>query len=255
MVTSMQKIVHIIPLGYEIDRAVKTFDEYPANRVYILYSPSKGSSKAEYFRDQVTDKLKKKGIEVIQDAYDIFDIQKAMSKISSIIVKEKKADNLVYVNMSAASMLSAVAATFAAMYQDVQVYYVKADSKETMHDIMQRGKSAVDNLNITKLSNFNIDIPSGAKLELLVELYSKGNMKTRDIEAMITDKKLEGFEDLIKDIKNKTNEQKVLMRINKSLLNELKIKNYIKVEKKGRSNNITISEKGKYAACLSGNIK
>ena len=35
---NVEEIVHIIPLGFEIDRAVKPFGKLKANRVYILYS-------------------------------------------------------------------------------------------------------------------------------------------------------------------------------------------------------------------------
>lgn len=255
----MEELVHIIPLGFEIDRAVKPFNHFKANKAYVLYSPSKrkkdGTGKPEYFRDKVVKSLEARGIKVVTVEYNIFDVLDAMAKISSIIAKEKNEHNHVYVNMSSASTMSAVAASLVAMYQDVKVYYVKSDGNaHNEEEIRERGYSIVDNADITWLANFKIDIPTGAKIDFLVELYKHNKMTTKDIEAMIKEDRLDGFEDLKDKIGSYGHLQLVSMRINKSLLSELKQKDYIKIEKKGRNNHITITDKGKYAACLSGKI-
>lgn len=36
MMSGIEEIVHIVPLGHEIDRAVKPFVSHKANKVYIL---------------------------------------------------------------------------------------------------------------------------------------------------------------------------------------------------------------------------
>lgn len=273
----MEEIVHIIPLGFEDDRVVKPFEKYRANKVYLLYSRAKQSIREkhdpEHFKEAVSSKLIDKGITVEPIEADIFSILDILSKVSSIIVKEKAEHNNIYVNMSAASKPAAVAATIAAMYHDVKVYYVKADSYTSDYDdVSEHGLSIIREPRMTVLANFNIDIPSEAKLAFLVELYNKERaieakksqekMSTHDILRLIANDEIKGFEDLKAYIhKNKSRYEvsrdyrsTVSMRINKGLLSDLKQKKYIDIEKRGTKNYFTITDKGKYAACLSGKL-
>ncbi|HEY3422651.1 MAG TPA: DUF6293 family protein, partial [Methanocellaceae archaeon] len=151
--------------------------------------------------------------------------------------------------------LTAVAATLAAMYHDVKVYYVHVDGgfSRSTKDMAEHGFSIVNTPNYTVLTNFTIDIPSGAKSVFLAELYKKGEMSTGDIFRMIKENKLRGFEDLNEHIRGKQRTtSNLLVRINRGILDELERNGYVKVERKGRNKVIAITDKGKYAACLIG---
>jgi hypothetical protein len=255
----VEEIVHIIPLSFEIDRAVKPFDKMRANRVYLLHSKSiKGKSKIRdprVFLESVKKQLEQRGIEVVTQESDISDPLPLLSTISNIIVKEKKLKNLIYVNMSASGKLTAVAATLAAMYHNVKVYYVPTDVGYVMDEkeMLKHGISIVDDPKCIILTNFNIDMPSGAKSTFLVELYEKGKMTTNDIVNMIKENKLKGFEDLNEGFRGKQRtSSNLLVRINRGILDELQRNGYIEIEKKGRNKIIVITDKGKYAACLIG---
>lgn len=247
-------------MSFEIDRVVKPFEKMKANRVYLLhYKSVKSRNKMRdplVFLESVKKQLERKGIEVVTRESDISDPLPLLSTISNIIVKEKKEKNLVYVNMSASGKLTAVASTLAAMYHDVKVYYVPTvatgyalDEKE----ILKHGISVVDDPKCLILTNFNIDMPAGAKSTFLVELYEKGRMTTNDIMGMIRENKLKGFEDLNERIRGKQRTpSNMLVRINRGLLDELERNGYIQIEKKGRHKIVVITDKGKYAACLIG---
>jgi hypothetical protein len=252
----MEEIVHIIPLSFEIDRALKPLEKLKANRVYLIYSNeslnSKKAQAARHFLRVVKDKLEQMDIDVVVQEGSSSDPLPLLSTISNIIVREKKEKNIIYVNMSASGKLTAVAATLAAMYHDVKVYYVPVDGgfSRTTKDMAEHGFSIVNAPNYTVLTNFTIDMPSGAKSAFLSELYKKGEMSTGDIFRMIKDGKLKGFEDL-NEGKQRT-ASNMLVRINRGILDELERNGYVKVERKGRNKVIAITDKGKYAACLIG---
>ncbi|WP_440946249.1 HFX_2341 family transcriptional regulator domain-containing protein [Methanosarcina sp. T3] len=255
----MEEIVHIIPLASEIDMAVKPFDKMRANKVYLLHtrpvSKKFGSRSHEYFLQEVKNRLEQKNMEVITVESDLSDPLPLLSTISDIIVQEKKENNLVYVNMSASGKLTAVSSTFAAMHHDVKVYYVYADGgySKNEEELLEHGSSIVKELKYFILTNFTIDIPTGAKSVFLTELYLKKKMTTNDIINMIKEGKLQGFEDLNESLGGKQRtSSNMLVRINRGLLNELKRNGYILIEKRGRNNIISITDKGKYAACLIG---
>ncbi len=255
----MEEIVHIIPLSFEIDRAIKPLEKLKANRVYLVYSmESLSDKKAEAsmrYLQVVKEKLERMSIDVVVREGISSDPLPLLSTISDIIVREKKEKNIIYVNMSASGKLTAVAATLAAMYHDVKVYYVQVDGgfSRSTKDMAEHGFSIVNTPNYTVLTNFTIDMPSGAKSAFLVELYKKGEMSTGDIVRMIRENKLRGFEDLNEDIRGKQRTaSNLLVRINRGILDELEKKGYIKVEKKGRNKIVTITDKGRYAACLMG---
>ena len=77
--TGMEKIVHIIPLGYEYDRAMKPFEDSNADRVYILTrwrNPSAAVKMVDdqrYYALKVRNALRKKGIDVKCEPIDLFD--------------------------------------------------------------------------------------------------------------------------------------------------------------------------------------
>jgi hypothetical protein len=91
----LQEIVHIIPLGHEIDRAVQPFEKYKADRVYILavmHNSALDKLMLEKQRDyvkKVKTRLESKSIEVISINVDMFDLKEVMKNVSSIILKEQ----------------------------------------------------------------------------------------------------------------------------------------------------------------------
>jgi hypothetical protein len=253
----VEEIVHIIPLSYEIDRAVKPLQRMKANRAYLLLS-GENMGKSRHVSNvlkTVSDKLEQMGIEVIVRQGDPSDPLPLLSTISDIIVHEKGRKNLVYVNMSSSGTLTAVSSTLAAMYHDVKVYYVHVDGGffQNNEERLEHGFSIVDVPECSILTNFTIDMPSGAKSAFLAELRQRGEMTTRDIIAMIKENRLKGFEDLNRDIGGKSRTaSNLLVRINRGLLDELAKNGYIAVEKKGRNKVVKLTDKGKYAACLIG---
>ena len=109
--SEIEEIVHIVPLGHEFDRVVRPFDKLKANRVYLLtilkevdipYVTEEMTKKQMYFVKLVKDVLEKRGIEVLLEHTNIFDMLDVLKNVSRIIRMEKAKNNIVYVNMSGA---------------------------------------------------------------------------------------------------------------------------------------------------------
>ncbi|NLV28474.1 MAG: hypothetical protein GXY48_15195 [Methanomicrobiales archaeon] len=107
--SKLEQLVHITPIGYEIDRVVTPFHELKAHRVYLISmddlsnydkpAEHKLTSRQHEYDQRNCELLEAKGIDVILFRIDMFDIIKVMETVSMIIVKEKKAGNRIYVNI------------------------------------------------------------------------------------------------------------------------------------------------------------
>jgi len=261
-----EEIVHIVPLGHEVDRAVKPFEKFKANRVHLLVIPESEKyrrnmvDKQEHFLAVVSKKLEEKGIEVQCRNVDLFDMLQVMKSVSEIILSEKSKGNIVYVNMSAAGRLTSVGATLASMVHGAKVYYVVADRySEKEEEETQHGLSICETPKVTFLENFQLKLPDEAGLTVLVHLCQKEKgLKTKEILDVLRESGIEGFErDYTKlrgEEKRKT-QQKYLISLNKVILDKLEKSGYITREKLGRYNTIKITESGRYVAHISGLIK
>ena len=140
----MKEIVHIIPLGHEIDRAIRTFDNYKANRAYILattddtkYNPEM-TKKQVYYLNAVKEALNRFEISTVIINVDMFDLQEVIKTVSRIVVKETNEENEVFVNVSSSGRLTSIGATLAAMANGAQAYYVEADDYSVTQEEKQK---------------------------------------------------------------------------------------------------------------------
>ena len=262
IVLNFEEQVHIIPLGFEIDRAVIMFEKFSANRVYLLVTPPDPDYQAENIEQkhcltEVEKKLTMKKIEVIIQELDLFDIKELMNNVSSLILKEKSKGNVVYVNMSAGGRLASVGATFAAMAHNAKVYYVGANRYSRNDEERQRhGISICDKPEGMILENFQIKLPDEPGKIVLTSICRKSKpMNTDEILTLLISNKIELFQDE-KTVGSKEErrriQQKNRVNLNKAILDKLDKNGYITREKLGRFNKIGLTESGKYMANLIG---
>jgi hypothetical protein len=260
--------VHIIPLGFEIDRAVKPFERFKANRVYVLTTtdpkyPAEMNQKQRYFVEAVRRSLEEKGIDVeVRKDVDIFSMLSVMRSVAELVRLEKSKGNDVYVNISAAGRLTSLGSSLAAMAHNAKVYYVHADGySSTPEEEKQHGLSICEKLDPELLENFQINLPDLMGRIVLVSLCNKGKkMRTDEILKVLIKKEIELFVDVDKfnlsergaAEKKRKAEQKNLVNLNKAVLSKLEKNGYISREKLGRLNYIHITESGKYIAHILG---
>jgi len=260
--TGLEKIVHIIPLGHEIDRAVIPFLDSTPNRIYILAvisNPDLNQDMIErqrYFVKQVKAKLNK-SIEVVTINTNMFELQDVIKTISNIIKKEKQQGNRISVNMSACGRLTSVGAVVAAMAHNVNLYYVMADDyARTDEEVNVHGLSICKNPNIKPIVTFDFVLPDSLGMEILAFLYRKEKpMRTIDIFHVLRDRNVEGYEILFFEAeadKKRNVQSRQLMKLDKTILTKLEKNKLIIREKQGRNIFVSLTESGKYVACLSG---
>ncbi|TRZ51062.1 MAG: transcriptional regulator [Dehalococcoidia bacterium] len=260
----MKEIVHIIPLGYEIDRATKPFEKYKANKAYLLVPLDSDIHDKEllrkhrYYLHTVKDQLEQLDITTHIIHTDMFDLQDVIKTVSRIVVKERAENNEVFVNVSSSGRLTSIGSALAAMANGAQAYYVEADDySENQKEKLKHGLSICHRLGIKFLAPFQFKLPKENGIKLLVKLFENPKKKMKTIDAIEHLAKV-GGEDW-KEFKNfssrkfpRSLKQKGLMKLNKGILTELEKNGYIVREFVGRYNTIQITESGRYIACISG---
>ncbi len=252
----MEEIAHLVPLGFERDRAVVPFRRYPASRVHILTVASERHGHFLFqeqarFTALVRGDLEDLGIETQVHDVDIFDLLKTMAKMAELITLEFRKGARVYVNMSSAGRLTSVACTLAGMYHGVQVYYVRASRySQTQEERREHGLSICDDVAIDDLENFRLEKPSPGQCRILRLLAERGEMTTKSIMEALASELVEfanaaGYPRL-----DRRSKQVLLMKLNRRLLDPLERHGHVRRIRVGRYNRIRITNSGKYLASI-----
>ena len=278
--SSLPKNIHVVPIGHEIDRAVRPFDHWSADKVYILAVTDREKyaeemiDQQEYFTRRVTEGLEERRIATQLIAADLFDVLTTMQHISYIIRQERDDGNNVHVNISACGRLTSIATAFAAMamsrhFEDeeenedkprVMVYYVHAERySETKEERLQHGISICTGEKIMKFENFQIVMPDPVSTDLLVHLMDKSDgIGTDELFDFLREKGVEGFDKDLNTL-NKYEKRPVqsnyIMKANKRYLEKLRKQRYILVNKPQIKKTISITPAGRYIASISGKVK
>jgi len=257
----MEEIVHIIPLGYEIDRAVKPFEGssgLKANRVYLLSPvgvtevPTPIAEKHGRYLKTVQERLESLGIKVIVVPTNIIDIFEVLKQVSCIIREEEEKKNMVYVNMSSSGRLTSVAATLAGMVHGVKVYYVESnDYADNDPRMEEHGYTIVEIPKIRYLENFQINLPDETQMKVLVRLQQRGKMRTLDIIEYLRSECFPDFAAYYPNL-NRNEKSRLIMKLNRNILDKLERQGLIRRNKLGREKEFEITEAGKYIGSISG---
>ena len=259
------KQVHIIPLGYEFDRAVKPADAREIDRVHLITiddidkysSPNEKAltQKQRYFDQLVKNYFEKRGIEVIIHYVDIFDILSVMSLISKIIKEEQVNGNIVSVNMSACGRLTSFAVTQAAMAHQVKLYYVRADRySRSEKEIELHGLSICESCNIWDLDNFRFDLPTGLDRKILIETSNNGgSIFGEDLLNSIINDGIKGYDTKFWELpinERRRCQSNYLTKLRKGPIERLIKAGYSTKTRVGRTMVLNITSSGKYVACV-----
>lgn len=263
------EIVHIIPLGHEIDRAVKPLEGRKPARAHLLAIHPDDErdpvmkEKQRNCTQQVTARLEALSIPVVFHPVRMFDVLDVLRKVSGLIVQEKADGNMVYVNMSACGRKTAYAVTIAAMYHEVVSYYVPAsdyatgeNSKKEIH----HGMSIVETDRYEPLPHFRIMKPKPINVELLAELQRREmrgtpEMKSDDLITFLHEWGADGFGEKPEErhgLERSKLRRALLNRISRSHLKELEDEAYIEKTTRGREFSVKITPAGSHIACVSG---
>lgn len=121
--------VHIAPVGFEEDRITHGLVTLGVNKVYLLIDKKKNKwgKESQRHADNIKKKLKEIALEeesIIEKRYDPTKFESTLNKIEEILKKRKKNEKM-KINISSSTKLCAVAAyEVARHYENTVLYYV-----------------------------------------------------------------------------------------------------------------------------------
>ncbi|MCZ7392415.1 MAG: DUF6293 family protein [Candidatus Methanoperedens sp.] len=244
-----QKKVHIVPMGYEIDRIETPLRDIGADRVYIITDEEEKDIGKLYLKE-LTGRIEKlvREKELIILSCPIWDFRRQMSLLCELVRKEKAAGNFVYINLSSGSKLSAIAGTLASLMYGAVPYYVQAEKYNIEHPDIEGGKiigitSGVKR--ILKIPTYTIEPPMDELIHALAILSEHGGRISQKEYIFELEKR-----GLIKDAtgkrgKNKEITKKGYAKAKRQFFEKLEDKEWTVKKGKGRSSYIEITEEGK----------
>jgi len=263
--------VHICVVGFEIDRISSAAIQKKADKVYLISQKEKDMGRA--YLEENESKLKEKGIAVQKEfVNNISELPDLLNAIKNIIESEDK-NNLIFINISSGSTLSAIAGTISSMMYDsertITPYYVKpekySEGLAKRNELAPRTEGIKD---ITEILTFPMKLPSKELMIILRHLYdseiNKINVTKKDLiefskeHAELRNIREENrhtaskIEDLSKSknlpAKNEETKQKAkdYAWINQNIITKLKDDwDLIKIQKVGRNTYIELNDKGR----------
>ncbi|MBE6515259.1 MAG: hypothetical protein E7Z71_00995 [Methanocorpusculum parvum] len=275
--------VHIVPLGFEYERAVAPFERRNVDKVILVINDDKDELKAkkqEEYTYKVRQYLEQRNITVDVKKTDTFNLGESIRVYSQIIREEKERGNFVSINISSSGRFSSVAASISGMAHNIDVYYVHAsDYAKSTEQLENQGVSSCDlkDPEVTKLNNFQFKLPTEEEAYILECLYVK---KSKTNSPWVSPSEIGGIlhtiypsqypwkplpegkkassyftgETRVSDIENyRTMQSKFLIKFQKSIGKNLEDGHYI--ERKGNERKhvyYQITPSGEYALFLYG---
>ncbi len=136
-----QKKVHIVPMGYEIDRIEIPLKEIGTDRVYLVTNEKEDETGLRYLKElefRIKKIINEKELKVL--GCPMWDFRSLMSLICELVRREKLAGNFVYINLSSGSKLSAIAGTLASLMYGAIPYYAQAEKYNIQYPGIEGGE-------------------------------------------------------------------------------------------------------------------
>lgn len=264
--------VHVAIVGFEIDRISKAAIDRRADRIYLISRENTdGKDDGRLFLEKNMKILEDKKIEVfVEEIPDIQNLYDILFKLKEIIRSEK--GNLIYINISCGSNLSAIGGTIISMMFDkdynITPYYVKPEKYVDCDDKERKDFPNLRTIGVKEIIDivtFPALLPNQKLICVLEEIGSKTDKqisKTDLIEFVERDKKMfptfprdvvpQTKEDMLKHKKSESakTSKKEIDRIKKyAWVNQnivLKLKDWEMIEtlKDGKYSYLKLTKKG-----------
>lgn len=254
----VHEVVHIVPLGYEIDRAVAPFEReggMVANRVRILTlrEDNVWGDEEEHYLKEVQRRLRALRIRSTVEDVNTFQLRPLMDAMSRAIRSEKDDGNDVWVNMSAAGKIQALGASIAAMVHGARLYYVPSTGYTlTLKDRRKHGLGISDG-SVQVLESVPLELPDERSMRALVSLAaSPDGLYTEQILDGLRRHGFTGF-GAVGAKSSRLEKTNYLMKLNKGVLEPLETLGYVSQrERVGRRKRVKITTAGAHIASLAG---
>lgn len=254
----MEEVVHVVPLGWEYDRAVLPLTRFRAHRVYLLCD-AEGHPKRRYYLEKVKARLNRDGVEVKEVPVDTFmDLPGMMREVSRIVQAELNGGARVHVNISAAGRLASIGAALAAMAHlkpdRGSIYYVPAvdypsSEKEQLRHGMSRGMKG----DPIDLPLFELSLPNLPSRLVLSHLLISGSktLKYSEARRILSQHGFAGFENGERASASRRQRNVWNVNLYRKVVQSLLRLKLVEVEASGRDKALKLTRAGEYMACLS----
>lgn len=250
----MERIVHLVPLGWEIDRAFLPIKAMRPHRVHLFCNPESHPFQLHFYR-QVAGLLDKAGIEhnlVKVDANS--DLKGLLRELSRMMLTEISAGNRVYVNICAAGRIGAVAGTLVSMAHmgdHGKAYYVPPERYDPSdEERMRHGLSVGMGGEPIDIPLFRLPLPTHEGQIVLRELETRGGTaRYFDLFAALHRAGVEGYTTVSRETSRRT-KGTLTVKLTKTILRPLQDANLITKEKRGRNAVVHLTRGGEYMTCL-----
>ena len=248
----VERSVHLIPLGWEIDRAVLPLKAMRPHKVHLFCNPESHPFQLHFYR-QVAERLDRLGIQhelVRVDANA--DLMGLLRELSRCMASEIQAGNRVYVNISAAGRIAAVAATLVSMAHlegHGRAYYVRPTRYDpNEEERMRHGLSVGMSGDPVDVPLFPLRLPSPEGQVVLRELEGRGgSARYFDLFAALQHAGVEGYMQVEKGT-SRGLKGNLTVRLTKTILRPLLEAHLVTTEKKGRNTVVHLTHGGEYMA-------
>jgi hypothetical protein len=236
-------IVHIVPMGLEMDRVLGGLKEFPTNRVILLYgtdATSKIEKKARLNGKRIKEMVSAT-IDVEEIELDIFDFYSAARTLKNMFHELREKDVEVYVNLSTGNRIITSAALLACFMTRSHPYYVRPERYSIPEDqeVLSYGVESV-----MEIPSVTIMGPTSDEEELLKALGRLGGSARHETSLIPQLETVGGFFKPRKEGESKRSylarKRAHLSRVLKALDNE----GYVTLVKKGRYVNVSLTETG-----------
>jgi hypothetical protein len=234
--------VHIVPLGFEIDRILLPAQQMKADKIWLLRHDNPAQDKAKSYSDKIIKEFKKNKIQVEfaeANRNDVFNILKIVKEIF-----EKEKENDIYVNVSSGSKIQAIACMMACMlFKECNVtpYYAEPES----YPATQGKQQSIGLKNIVPLPKYEIQKPKQELIDALKIIKSHDGKITKKEMALLA----EEAKIITIGARDENQSQARFASLDKNIIEPLKNDwGFIEIEKIGRNRWIKITEEGRNAA-------
>jgi len=245
--------IHLVPVGFEIDRIVEPLVKYKADKAYLI--THSGDDQATPFLDIVVRRLKKVSIDfqkIYCDRNDIYDFLKILN---TLILEEK--DNLIHINVSSGGKVATIAGVMAAMmFRDdeihIEPYYVEPKSYTSKPKQGKKLSPISEGVkDITTFLTFKTPLPDVDLVRVMKFIESKGEARKKEVVNFIFSQA-----DILKkknyrSIKPDTHDDKSVessnksMWVNRNFLDKLQFQwKFLEIEGKGKNSIIRLNKNG-----------
>lgn len=245
-----QKKVHIVPMGYEIDRIELPLKDIGVDKVFLLTDEKENEIGLRYLKEldrRIKEIIEAKDFKVF--SCPMWDFQNLMSLICELVRKEKLEGNFVYINLSSGSKLSAIAGTLASLMYGAIPYYAQAEK----YNIKYPDIEGEEILGITsgvrkilQIPSYTIEKPPDELINALAILSDKGGKISQKEYIFKLEKR--GFIDNAIGIgrgERKEVTKKGYAKAKRQFFEKLEEKGWAMKKGKGRSSYIEITNEGK----------